>query len=53
MVKVHPDSRALCVVQVPETLVEQVTKDRFASMLADMRERGSSDEQLKELITQV
>ena len=29
----------------------QVGKERFAAMLADMRERGSSDDELKELIT--
>ena len=37
--------------EIPETLIENVAKERFASMLADMRERGSSDEQLKELVT--
>lgn len=38
--------------EVPETMVEQVTKERFAAMLADMRERGTTDEKLKELVTQ-
>jgi len=38
--------------EVPETLVEDVTKERFAAMLSDMREQGSTDEKLKELITQ-
>ena len=38
--------------EVPETLVENVSKERFASMLANMREQGSTDEQLKELITE-
>jgi trigger factor len=38
--------------ELPETMVEQVTKERFAAMLADMRERGSTDEKLKELVTQ-
>merc|ERR1719506_3424008 len=28
--------------EVPDTLVEQMTKERFAGMLADMRERGTS-----------
>jgi len=37
--------------ELPETLVEQVTKERFAQMLGDMRERGASDEKIKELIT--
>ena len=37
--------------EVPETLVENVSKERFAMMLGDMRERGSSDAQLKELVT--
>jgi trigger factor len=37
--------------EVPETLVEQVTKERFAEMLSDMRERGASDAKLKELVT--
>ena len=39
--------------ELPETLVEQVTKERFAQMLGDMRERGASDEKIKELITPV
>jgi trigger factor len=38
--------------EVPETLIEDVSKERFAMMLSDMKERGSTDEQLKELITQ-
>lgn len=29
----------------------QVSKERFAAMLSDMRERGTPDEKLKELIT--
>eukprot|EP00967_Tisochrysis_lutea_P073365 scaffold98222_cov28-Tisochrysis_lutea.AAC.1 len=37
--------------EVPETLLEQVSKERFAAMLSDMRERGTPDEKLKELIT--
>ena len=37
--------------EVPETMIEQVTKDRFAMMLADMREQGQSDEKLKDIIT--
>merc|ERR1719310_386592 len=37
--------------EVPETIVEQMTKERFAMMLSDVRERGTSDEKLKELIT--
>jgi len=37
--------------EVPMTLTEQVTKERFAMMLSDMRERGSPDEKLKELVT--
>ncbi len=36
---------------VPETLVDQATKERFAMMLGDMREQGTSDEKLKELVT--
>ena len=30
----------------------QVTKERFAMMLSDMREKGATDEDLKEIITQ-
>ena len=37
--------------EVPETLIEQVSKERFAQMLGDMRERGTPDEQLQEFIT--
>jgi trigger factor len=37
--------------EVPQTLLEQVSKERFAAMLSDMRERGTPDEKLKELIT--
>ena len=37
--------------EVPETLVENASKERFAMMLGDMRERGTTDEQLKDLIT--
>lgn len=37
--------------EVPESLVADVTKERFAGMLAGMREQGTTDEQLKELIT--
>ena len=37
--------------ELPETLVEEVTKERFAMMLADMRQRGTTDEQLKDLIS--
>ncbi len=37
--------------EVPETLLEEVSKERFAMMLSDLRERGTSDEQLKEYIT--
>lgn len=36
---------------VPETLVENVSKERFAMMLGDMRERGTTDEELKKLVT--
>uniref|UniRef100_A0A7S3FFI3 Trigger factor C-terminal domain-containing protein n=1 Tax=Haptolina ericina TaxID=156174 RepID=A0A7S3FFI3_9EUKA len=37
--------------EVPETLQEQVAKERFAMMLSDMREKGATDEDLKEIIT--
>lgn len=37
--------------QVPESLIEQVAKERFAMMLTDMREKGSADEEVKEMIT--
>uniref|UniRef100_A0A7S3T6W3 peptidylprolyl isomerase n=1 Tax=Emiliania huxleyi TaxID=2903 RepID=A0A7S3T6W3_EMIHU len=37
--------------EVPDTLLEQVSKDRFAGMLADAQQRGASEEQIKELIT--
>ena len=37
--------------EVPETLVENVSKERFAMMLGDMRERGATDAKLKELVT--
>lgn len=46
LTKVLPES-----MEVPETLVEEVTKERFAATLADMRNRGASDEKLKELIS--
>jgi len=38
--------------EMPDTLVEQVTKERFAQMLADLKDRGATDEKIKELITQ-
>ena len=37
--------------EVPETMIEDATKERFAAMLADMREQGTTDEKLKEIIT--
>jgi len=37
--------------EVPDSLLEDVSKERFAGMLAEMREQGQTDEQLKELIT--
>ena len=37
--------------EVPETMVEDATKERFAMMLADMREQGTSDDKLKEIVT--
>ena len=37
--------------ELPETLVEEDSKQRFAMMLSDLKERGQSDEKLKELIT--
>lgn len=37
--------------EVPETLLEQVSKERFASMLSDLRERGTPDEKLQDLVT--
>ena len=37
--------------ELPETLIEEVTKERFAATLADMRNRGTTDEKLKELIS--
>jgi len=37
--------------EVPETMVEQDTKQRFAMMLADLKDRGTSEEELKKLIT--
>ena len=37
--------------EVPETLVENVSKERFAMMLGDMRERGTSDAELRKLVT--
>jgi hypothetical protein len=37
--------------EVPATMLEEVTKERFAGMLGDMRERGTTDAKLKELIT--
>jgi trigger factor len=37
--------------EVPETLVEQMTKERFAMMLGDMREQGTTDAKIKELLT--
>jgi FKBP-type peptidyl-prolyl cis-trans isomerase (trigger factor) len=37
--------------EVPETLVDQITKEKFAMMLGDLREQGKPDEELKELVT--
>lgn len=37
--------------EVPETLLDQMVKERFAMMLGDMREQGTSDDKLKELVT--
>ena len=37
--------------EVPESLLEQVSKERFASMLADMREQGQPEEEIKEMLT--
>ena len=40
-----------CDFEVPETLIDQACKERFAAMLADMREKGATDEDLKEMGT--
>lgn len=37
--------------EVPETLVEQDAKQRFAMMLGDLKDRGTSDAEIKKLIT--
>ncbi|KAL1526621.1 hypothetical protein AB1Y20_015325 [Prymnesium parvum] len=46
IVSILPDS-----FEVPETLLEQVAKERFAMMLSDMREQGATDDDLKDIIT--
>ena len=38
--------------EVPETMIENVVKERFAATLADARARGTSDEELQKLITE-
>jgi len=43
--------KALPELELPESLLEEVTRERFALMLADMRQRGATDEKLKELIS--
>lgn len=37
--------------ELPETMVEDDAKQRFAMMLGDLRERGTSDDELKKLVT--
>lgn len=37
--------------ELPDALVEDVTKERFAEMLAEMREKGKTDAELKELVS--
>jgi len=37
--------------EVPETLIEQNAKEKFAEMMADQRNSGMTDEELKKLIT--
>jgi trigger factor len=39
-------------VEVPDTMINQVSKESFAAMLSDMRERGTSDEELQKLVKQ-
>jgi len=38
--------------EIPVSLVEKVTKERFALMLAQMREQGTSDDELREIVSQ-
>jgi len=37
--------------EVPDSLVENLARDRFAEMLASMREQGETDEKLRELVS--
>ena len=46
LVKALPES-----FEIPDTMCDGVTKERFAAMLADMKERGTTEAKLKELIT--
>ena len=46
LVKVLPAS-----LELPESIVDEVTKERFAATLADQRQRGVTDEKLKELVS--
>ena len=37
--------------ELPESIIDEVTKERFAATLADQRQRGVTDEKLKELVS--
>ena len=41
----------LVAVEIPDTLIEQQAKEKFAEMMADQRASGVDDEQLKKMIT--
>mmetsp|Transcript_24871 Transcript_24871/g.81873 ORF Transcript_24871/g.81873 Transcript_24871/m.81873 type:complete len:136 (+) Transcript_24871:1428-1835(+) len=38
-------------VEIPETLVDEQTKTKFASMMSDFKAKGMDDEQIKSMIT--
>lgn len=42
---------AITDVALPETMVEERVKTKFANMLADFKERGMSDDQVKAMVT--
>eukprot|EP00968_Pinguiococcus_pyrenoidosus_P028533 scaffold7931_cov239-Pinguiococcus_pyrenoidosus.AAC.1 len=37
--------------EIPETLVEEKAKEKFAVMLSDFRSSGTTDEEIKSMIT--
>ena len=39
--------------EIPDTLITEQAKEKFAMMMADQREAGVSDEEIKKMITKV